>query len=506
MPAKRLSPALLSAALALAPSLARAEPSCVRPSPTSGPDDAPACASSARRGVEAALAKPDAPAARELRASAGRAAMEAFDAFCKQPAAAGAATRIPDCDALAFDAARAFQGAGRSALVVVAARAVVEHEQRTGTPSPLAPKASFEVARAYDGLAAYELAAEWYERVAQRYPAAPEGEAAAKSLVVLRLGLGETDRAVAAAAAYVKAYGRTQPATAAAIALAIGLAHDERGDHEAATRHLSQSMPTIDRGPIDLRARAHAALARSIAATEGPRSARAAAEYASVLALVQDPSKVPRAIADAWPGEDEPRHDRRLAHVLTAQGEALFFAADARRVAEVAPLSPPVAKAGLDAAALSAWATKELRPWVEKRQRAIELVEQDFVKILNVQPVPPPKWVIAAAAVVGAMWGDFADDLRKKALVAALPKDPALRRDYEDAVRSAAEPIVRRRAQPAMKKCVDLAVKLMVVDPRVKDCEAWLADNDEEHFRRGGEIVPRLRAGAPPRDPPLARP
>ncbi len=228
-------------------------------------------------------------------------------------------------------------------------------------------------------------------------------------------------------------------------------------------RHLSQAMATIDRGPVDVRAGAHATLARAVAATEGPKSSRAANEYASVLALVPDASKVPRAIEDAWPGEDQPRRDRRLAHVLNAEGEALFFTADARRGAEV-------------------------------------------VKILELKPVPPPKWVVAAAAAVGVMWGDFADDLRKRSLVGPLPRDPALRAAYESAVQGLADPIVRQRALPAMKKCVDLAAKLMIVDERVKSCEAWLAENDDAHFRRGGEIAPRLRAGAPPEQGAPLRP
>lgn len=507
MPAKRAALAVLLAAISLAPAVARAEPSCVRPPPTSGEDDAPACAAAARRAVEATLAKPGAgPDAREPRAAAGRAAMEAFDAFCRRPIAAGAAPRVPGCDALAFDAARAFQAGGRSALAITAAMAVVEHEQRTGAPSSLGPKATFEIARGYEGLAAYELAAEWYERAAQRSPSTPEGEAAAKAVVILRLGLGEAERAVGAAAAYVKAYGGSQPASAASVAFVIGAWYEQRGEHAAAVRHLSQAMATIDRGPVDVRAGAHATLARAVAATEGPKSSRAANEYASVLALVPDASKVPRAIEDAWPGEDQPRRDRRLAHVLNAEGEALFFTADARRGAEVAPLAAPLHKRGESAAALSAWATKDLRPWADKRQRAIELVEQDFVKILELKPVPPPKWVVAAAAAVGVMWGDFADDLRKRSLVGPLPRDPALRAAYESAVQGLADPIVRQRALPAMKKCVDLAAKLMIVDERVKSCEAWLVENDDAHFRRGGEIAPRLRAGAPPEQGAPLRP
>ena len=69
------------------------------------------------------------------------------------------------------------------------------------------------------------------------------------------------------------------------------------------------------------------------------------------------------------------------------------------------------------------------------------------------------------------------------------------------AVRSTYGPI--GRAIPAAKRCLDLAAKLQVVDERAKACEAWLIENDAAHFRRGGELVPRLRAGAPVPESPL---
>lgn len=504
MSARVLAGALVLGTLVVLPTSAVAAPSCVRPPPTNGPDDAPACATSARKAIAGALAAKDpSPRAREEQAEAAEAAMAAFDAFCKQPIAAGAPARIPGCEDLGYDAARAFRAAGRAGRAIVAGRAVVEHEQRAGTSSPITAKATLEVARGYEGLAAYEHAADWYERLAQRYPASTEGEAAAKSHVLLRLGLGETEKAVAAADAYVKAYGATQPATAATVLYAIGASHEEGGDHAAAIRHFGRWMATLDRAPPDVRAQAHATYGRALAASEGPKSAKAAAEYAAVRALFASPEGATQAIEAAWKAEDEGSRMRHLARALTAWGEALFVAAEARRVAEVSTLIVPVYNGNPEQAAISAWADKELRPWMVKRQRAIEGVEADFAKILVVKPEPPPRWVVAAGAVVATMWGDFADDLRKGSRLAKAPKDPAVRQAYEALIHSAADPIVRGRATPATKRCLDFAVKFQIVDERTNSCEAWLAENDPDHFRRGGELVPKLRAGAPPRDPPL---
>ena len=58
-------------------------------------------------------------------------------------------------------------------------------------------------------------------------------------------------------------------------------------------------------------------------------------------------------------------------------------------------------------------------PWVQKKRAAIEEVDSEYQKITELQPVPPPRWVIAAGSRAGLMWGNFVDDFRK----APYPKD-----------------------------------------------------------------------------------
>ena len=46
-----------------------------------------------------------------------------------------------------------------------------------------------------------------------------------------------------------------------------------------------------------------------------------------------------------------------------------------------------------------------------QERRAIEGVEQSYIRILDIKPVPPPRWTVDSAAHVGAMWATFTDEI-----------------------------------------------------------------------------------------------
>ena len=50
----------------------------------------------------------------------------------------------------------------------------------------------------------------------------------------------------------------------------------------------------------------------------------------------------------------------------------------------------------------------------EEEGRAIEKLEDEYKKIVDLQPAPPPRWVIAAGSRVGRMWGKFVDEFRAR--------------------------------------------------------------------------------------------
>lgn len=346
----------------------------------------------------------------------------------------------------------------------------------------------------YQALALFDLAADWYERFATSNPKAPEAEGCLKDAFVLRLGLAQEEQAVSDAGRYLKAYGATRPADAAAVMFALASHHAEHEQWERARAVLASSMSLIDRAPLDVQVQAHALFAR--AHLHGPTPAVAHEEYAKTRSFWKDAAGAEQAIRRAWAAEESGRQDRRLAKALNAIGEATFAAADERRIKEVEPLKFPIYVGPAETAAVVAHLQTKVRPWFEKKRRAIESVEVGLVQILELRPVPPPRWVIAAGATVGVMWGSLADDFRRVPIPDAWRNNRALYRAYFEAIDEMSGSIKTGNAKPAMKKCVELAAKYQFQDARTRACEVWLAKNYESEFHLVDEIVPAFRGAS----------
>ena len=135
---------------------------------------------------------------------------------------------------------------------------------------------------------------------------------------------------------------------------------------------------------------------------------------------------------------------------------------------------------------------EKVKDWYMKKKGAIEKVEPEYIKILELKPEPPPKWVIAAGSRSGLMWGDFVEDFRKAPIPEAWKKDAEIRGTYYDALDRASEPFKVNNAKPALKKCLDLSVKFQYFDEFSRNCELWLARNYKAEYH----VVDELR-GAP---------
>lgn len=255
-------------------------------------------------------------------------------------------------------------------------------------------------------------------------------------------------------------------------------------------------MALFDRAPVDVQMQAHNLLARARAHGRTPAAAKD--EYAKTRALWKDPAAAEAALRSAWSAEEDWKKDKRLGKALNAVGEATFAAAEDRRVAEVEPLKFPAYVGPAETAAVTVHLETKVRPWFEKKRAAIAGVETAFVQILELKPVPPPRWVIAAGATAGAMWGSLADDFRRVPIPEAWRKNRVLYRAYFDAVDQMSESIRARYAKPAMQKCLDLSTKYLFQDERTRVCELWLAKNYMTEFHLVDEIIPSFRASRAP--------
>jgi hypothetical protein len=423
-------------------------------------------------------------------AQAGTAYFELFRTACENPPKPEAS----GCDELAYDAAKAFQAAHLLARALAVRRALVAYDERVHMGSPLAKKAAYEIGANYQAIAAYEPAAEWFERFASAGTPARTGQdaRALSDAVLLRLGLGQEAEAQKDALEFVRKFAGSRPALAGGVAFAMGAHHAEKGEWEKVRLALSSPAVSaaIDRAPPDVQAQAHATLGRALLRLGPSQAARARAEFAKVERVWADPSAAQK-IRSSYPEEDDAQRERRVGRAVSAAGEALFFAAEERKALEVDALRFPEYRGPGDLASVKAHIDTQVKAWYSKKKAAIQRVEAAYAKVLDLKPKAPPRWIIAAGARAGLMWGDFVDDFRRS----PIPREwrgTALEHAYTTALDERSEPFKVGHAKPALKKCLDLSVSYQYFDDFSRSCEVWLG----RHFKDEYHVVDELR-GAP---------
>jgi hypothetical protein len=452
----------------------------------------------------------------EMYEKAGKAFFDLWEKYGATPLRNNQAPQCEKLDEIVENAARSFQ-AGHLVASAIRARMVLLNPQYRMDKSELAKDAMYKIGGNWQAIAVYDQASDWYERYAKENAKRKDADKALSDAIVLRLGLGEEDQAVADVKEYQKNYANTNANETAQIAFAIGAHYADKEDWENARKALQGAMGTLDKAPPDIQVQAHATLARAMMHNKAS-AAGARAEYDKVRKIWGDGNNAQNKMKDAYKAEGEDQRAHRLGKALDAVGEAMFFAAEDRKKEKVDSLPFPVYKGKGTKDEVLKYMDKSVKPWVEKKQTAIADVDKDYQKITELQPVPPPRWVIAAASRAGLMWGDFVDDFRK----APYPKDwdkkgfvpgtgdtlswSEIKANYLEHLDEASEAIKRDKAKPALKRCLDDSVKYQYFDEYSRECEKWLAKNYKTEYHVVDELrgAPTLsNGGLDDRPPPL---
>ncbi len=458
---------------------------------------------------------------------AGSAYLELYRKYCEAPIRNGQPPQADGCDAIVYNAAKAFQ-AGRLIAKAIAARMILVNPQNRMAESLLAKKAAYEIGGNYQSITVYDQAAEWYERYAKENRSASNADTALKDAVLLRLGAGDDQKAIEDAALFQRSYGASKPKMAAQIALSIGEHWADKESWNACQSSLGSAMGLIGRAGIDIEVQAHATLARCDRHLDGDQGARA--EYARVRELWRDQAAAQKKLMDAYPDESKEAKARRLGKALDAVCEAVFYDADERKRADVDTIKFPV---------YSGWGKKDdvlkfvqtkVADWMKKKSAAIVTIEAQYKKVVDLQPEPPPRWVIAAGSRVGLLWGDFVDDFRgapyprdwdKLGCAVACGTPDALtwheiKLNYFHELDMASQPYKDGTAKladgkhvgakPALTACLDYSVKYQYFDEFSRACEVWLAKNYKSEYHvvdevRGASTL--SNSGLGDRPPPL---
>lgn len=257
------------------------------------------------------------------------------------------------------------------------------------------------------------------------------------------------------------------------------------GENARARAELAKVVAQVDAsGTLEARLAAHVMLGRVCQLLGDTKCA--AAHHGTVRELWRDP-KAARVELDALGGDDAAKL-RRLGRALNAVGEAMFFAAEAKRLLADQEKFPVYKGSGKKEEVLRHVSTK-VAAWVKARRARIEEADKAYVAIVGLEPVPPPRWVISAGSRVGGMWAKFTTEFQGAPMPAEWKQTGPvpggggmtwedIRREYQAALTAALASTVQT-ARAAYKQCSVMSVKYAYKDALSQECDDWLARNPD---------------------------
>ena len=406
-----------------------------------------------------------------------------------------------------FNAAHAFQAAGDRNKAIAARMMLIDPKYHL-EGSEIAKKTLFLLAGDYQNLTEYARSAEFAESAVKVSPNADAAPETLLNATLLRLALGEMDQAVKNAEMYDKLFGAKKPAEAVKVWLGIAGTRIEKGEFKEAKATLGRVIERVDR-QAELREKflGHAFLARTLAKLDDLKGAEK--EYGQVRALWSNAQVQTKLLNEAA------ENPRSLAKVLDVVGEALFFFAEQKRK-EVDAIQYPVYKGPSTMDGIRKHINTKLVDWIKTKKPAIETAEREYRKILDLQPVPPPKWVVISASRVGTMWSTFVAEFRGAPIPEEWKKGGKIpggteatfediRKAYYAALDEASEP-QKQTAKQSFKMCVDYSVKFQYHDEYSQSCQVWLEKHYPKEFVHVDEIIPAIRPAVTPLDGGLILP
>ncbi|HKO48093.1 MAG TPA: hypothetical protein VJV79_10235 [Polyangiaceae bacterium] len=405
--------------------------------------------------------------------------LDLWRSYCEEPLGKGEKPKqCEKADEIVYNMARGYQAA-RLLAKSIQARLILLSQKYGMSDSPLAMKATYEIGGNYQAIAVYDKASDFFELYAKK--TAYKGEFADQALsdaVVLRLGLGQEDQGIEDSNNFNKYFGARKPAQTAQIAYAIAAHYGEKKDWNNVEKRLGGSMKMIDsKATLDIVAQAHTLLAR--ADIKLGKETLAVREYKAVVGLWSDPNAAVAKI-QSIPGEDDNAKQRRLGRALEAVGEAMFYFADQDK-AKVDKLKFPEYRGNNSKEDVLKHIGTKVKDWIVKKRPLIEKASGEYKKIVDLQPVPPPRWVIAAGSRVGEMWGGFVKEFRAAPIPDAFRRDVEIRQTYYASLDEASEP-QKQQAKSAFEICLGYSVKYQYFDEFSRTCEEWLAQNYKNEY------------------------
>ena len=194
----------------------------------------------------------------------GDAYIELWRTYGENQLGNGETSQCGKMDEILYNGAQAYQ-AGRLLAKSINVRRILLDPRYKLNESESAKKSIYQIGRNYQAIAVYDVAANFFEKFAEatKYQG-DNADQAINDAVVLRLGLGQADEAIADAQNFNKYYGAKKPELTAQIAFAIADHYAQKEAWDDARKRLSGGMSLIDKNATaDVQVQAHALLARA---------------------------------------------------------------------------------------------------------------------------------------------------------------------------------------------------------------------------------------------------
>jgi len=305
--------------------------------------------------------------------------------------------------------------------------------------SELARRAIYLVGANYHALAIYSSAADYYERFARDY-AGEDGSSctqdqrdqgtcaiayvALENAVFFRLGLGNTDQAIADAELYERNYRRTRARETSQVIFSLGSIYERQGDWLHVFSHYHDWLHDYGRTGLPHEViRANVQMGRAKWELDDQEHAESFFR-AAVSAWGHN---APDAIAHAE-GSDTDRA-LWLARAKEATSEAYFYLAEYRFQDFTALHFPRYRSEHASAASVLHWQQTDLFPWLQQKFQLLHTAETAYNLIA---PLEIPQWEIASAARIGHMYRIIVDDVRSAPVPDEFATDDELYGIYTD--------------------------------------------------------------------------
>lgn len=318
--------------------------------------------------------------------------------------------------------------------------------------------------------AALRLLAARAERHAGKTPQAPGAAETLAAAVYARLKLEEPTDALRNATTFRNRYRRQQPDEAALLAVAIAAYHGERGEWQPALAALSPAAAPSGATTAPTRILWHARRGQALAGLG--RAGGAVRDLRRALQLWRPPAAGPSAKAV---GRAKPAPMQGREQVVDAVGTAYFLLAEQLRAAAAARSMPPY-RGKATVKGVNRYVQSQVARWAKEREEMVGEAEREYVRIGQIRPVPPARWVVAAAAATGHMWADFAAAFTHAPPPPPVAEDQELRAAWEAAMTEAAAP-AHAKARRAFERCRRAAARVPAAAADAERCRLGL----EEH-------------------------